>query len=67
MATKSFTTEFSFNRKNAESLISALNNTKKPKKRSITNVTRINDKNVIRCMFGGLDGNSNHNTPSVVR
>lgn len=51
MATKSFTENYSFNVKNAKSLITALNNDKTPKKQHVSNITSISDKNKIRAMF----------------
>ncbi|WP_195515800.1 hypothetical protein [Enterococcus dispar] len=51
MATKSFTENYSFNVKNAKSLIVALNNDKSPRKQHVPNVTNVNDKKKIQAMF----------------
>ena len=51
MATKSFTVDIKFNRKNADSLIKALETTKKAKTIETSNVKIIKDLNLIKKMF----------------
>lgn len=51
MATKSFTTDIKFNRKNADSLIKALESTKKAKTVEVSNVETIKDLSLIKKMF----------------
>ena len=47
MATRSFTENYSFNVKNANSLITALNNDKSPRKQPVAKVSNIKDKKKI--------------------
>lgn len=51
MATKSFTADIKFNRKNADSLIKALESTKKAKTVELSNVETIKDLSLIKKMF----------------
>ena len=51
MATKSFTADIKFNRKNADSLIKALESTKKAKTVEVSNVETIKDLSLIKKMF----------------
>ena len=51
MATKSFTADINFNRKNADSLIKALESTKKAKTVEVSNVETIKDLSLIKKMF----------------
>ena len=51
MATKSFTADLKFNRKNADSLIKALESTKKAKTVEVSNVETIKDLSLIKKMF----------------
>lgn len=51
MATKSFTVDIKFNRKNADSLIKALESTKKAKTVEVSNVETIKDLSLIKKMF----------------
>ncbi len=51
MATKSFTTDVKFNQKNADSLIKALESTKKAKIIEISNVEIVKDLDLIKKMF----------------
>lgn len=53
MATKSFTENYSFNVKNANSLITALNNDKNPRKQTVAKVNNIKDKKKIANIFFG--------------
>lgn len=58
MATKNFTTDISFNRKSADSLISALTQNQKPKTVPLPTVTKVSDKEAIQKMFGGFNVDS---------
>lgn len=51
MATRSFTANIKFNRKNADSLIKALESTKKAKTIEVSNVETIKDLSLIKKMF----------------
>ena len=51
MATKRFTADIKFNRKNADSLIKALESTKKAKTVEVSNVETIKDLSLIKKMF----------------
>ena len=51
MAIKSFTADIKFNRKNADSLIKALESTKKAKTVEVSNVETIKDLSLIKKMF----------------
>lgn len=51
MATKSFTADIKFNRKNTDSLIKALESTKKAKTVEVSNVETIKDLSLIKKMF----------------
>ena len=51
MATKSFTADIKFKRKNADSLIKALESTKKAKTVEVSNVETIKDLSLIKKMF----------------
>ncbi|NVF17876.1 hypothetical protein HV446_10685 [Enterococcus faecium] len=51
MATKSFTEEYRFTKKNANSLINALSNDKSPRKQLVTNLKVIDDKEKIKIFF----------------
>lgn len=51
MATRSFTVDIKFNRKNADSLIKALESTKKAKTIEVSNVETIKDLSLIKKMF----------------
>lgn len=51
MATKSFTADIKFNRKNADGLIKALESTKKAKTVEVSNVETIKDLSLIKKMF----------------
>lgn len=51
MATRSFTNDYSFNRKNANALIYALNNDNNPKLSKLPKVNQITDLNVIENIF----------------
>ena len=51
MATKSFTEEYRFTKKNANSLINALSNDKSPRKQLVTNLKVIDDKEKIKNIF----------------
>ena len=51
MATKSFTADIKFNRKNADSLIKALESTKKAKTVEVSNVETVKDLSLIKKMF----------------
>ena len=51
MATRSFTTNIKFNKKNADSLIKALESTKKAKTIEVSNVETIKDLSLIKKMF----------------
>ena len=51
MATKSFTADIKFNRKNADSLIKALESTIKAKTVEVSNVETIKDLSLIKKMF----------------
>ena len=53
MATKSFTEEYRFTKKNANSLINALSNDKPPRKQLVTNLKVIDDKEKIKNIFFG--------------
>lgn len=50
MATKSFTSEYAFNRKKVESLLNALQNDKKPRKVKNINTSKIKNTKVIASM-----------------
>ena len=52
MATKSFITEMSFDKKSVNSLINALNNEKTPNRKPVKNVEIINNPETIRKIFG---------------
>lgn len=52
MATKSFTTEMTFDKKSVNSLIKALNNEKSPNRKPVKNVEVISDPDIIRKVFG---------------
>lgn len=56
MATKSFTADIKFNRKNADSLIKALESTKKAKTVEVSNVETIKDLSLIKKMFSSRKG-----------
>ena|GEM_PF-1251973 len=51
MATKSFAADIKFNRKNADSLIKALESTIKAKTVEVSNVETIKDLSLIKKMF----------------
>lgn len=51
MATKSFTEEYRFTKKNANSLINALSNDKSPRKQVVSNLKVIDDKKKIKNIF----------------
>lgn len=53
MATKSFTEEYRFTKKNANSLINALSNDKSPRKQVVSNLKVIDDKKKIKNIFFG--------------
>nr|DAK43277.1 MAG TPA: hypothetical protein [Caudoviricetes sp.]DAN91579.1 MAG TPA: hypothetical protein [Caudoviricetes sp.]DAP36037.1 MAG TPA: hypothetical protein [Caudoviricetes sp.]DAS99632.1 MAG TPA: hypothetical protein [Caudoviricetes sp.] len=52
VATKSFTTEMTFDKKSVNSLIKALNNEKSPNRKPVKNVEIINNPDTIRKIFG---------------
>ena len=52
MATKSFTTEMTFDKKSVNSLIKALNNEKSPNRKPVKNVEIINNPDTIRKILG---------------
>lgn len=52
VATKSFTTEMTFDKKSVNSLIKALNNEKSPNRKPLKNVEIINNPDTIRKIFG---------------
>ena len=58
MATKSFTTTMTFNRKNVDSLYKALNNNKKAKLTD-TKFNVVKDKETLRDMFSSRKGKNN--------
>ena len=51
MATKSFTTEMTFDKKSVNSLINALNNEKSPNRKPVKNVEIITNSDTIRKIF----------------
>ena len=51
VATKSFTTEMTFDKKSVNSLIKALNNEKSPNRKPVKNVEIINNPDTIRKIF----------------
>jgi len=51
MATKSFTTEMTFDKKSVNSLIKALNNEKSPNRKPVKNVEIITNSDTIRKIF----------------
>lgn len=51
MATETFMKNMSFNRKYANALIEALENDKKPNRKEIPHLNRMEDKDIIRAMF----------------
>lgn len=56
MATKSFTENYTFNVKNANALIKALENDKTPGKQVVSNVASVNDIQKIKAIFFGEKG-----------
>ena len=52
MATKSFTTEMTFDKKSVNSLIKALNNEKSPNRKPVKNVEIISNPETIQKIFG---------------
>lgn len=55
MATKSFTENYTFNAKNANALIKALENDRTPRKQIVANVANIKDTQKIKAIFFGAD------------
>jgi len=51
MATKSFTTEMTFDKKSVNSLIKALNNEKSPNRKPVKNVEIITNSDTIRKIY----------------
>ncbi|WP_347301465.1 hypothetical protein [Dolosigranulum savutiense] len=51
MATETFMKNMSFNRKHANALIKALENSKKPNRKETPQLNRMEDRDIIRAMF----------------